>query len=50
MRFYRRSPLWSLALPPIALFYLGATVRSALQYWRGKGGEWKGRAQDKDRS
>jgi hopene-associated glycosyltransferase HpnB len=47
VRFYRRSPLWSIALPPIALFYLAATVRSAVQYWRGQGGEWKGRAQDR---
>lgn len=46
VRFYGRSLLWSMALPPIALFYLSATVRSALQYWRGQGGEWKGRAQD----
>jgi hopene-associated glycosyltransferase HpnB len=47
VRFYRRSPVWSVALPAIALFYLSATVHSALQYWRGAGGEWKGRAQDK---
>jgi len=46
VRFYKRSSLWSLALPPIALFYLGATVYSALNYWRGRGGEWKGRTQD----
>ncbi len=46
VRFYRRSPLWSVALPVIALFYLGATLHSAIQYWRGRGGEWKGRVQD----
>ncbi|HSU58591.1 MAG TPA: glycosyltransferase [Bryobacteraceae bacterium] len=46
VRFYRRSFGWSLALPAIALFYTGATVHSALQYMRGKGGEWKGRIQD----
>ncbi len=46
VRFYRRSPLWSLALPPIALFYMGATVYSAVRYWRKQGGEWKGRVQD----
>lgn len=46
VRFYRRSPLWSIALPFIALFYMGATLQSAVQYWRGKGGEWKGRVQD----
>lgn len=46
IRFYRLSMLWSFALPPIAVFYAGATFHSALQYWRGKGGVWKGRAQD----
>lgn len=46
VRFYKRTPLWSCALPLIALFYLGATVHSAIQYWRGAGGQWKGRAQD----
>lgn len=46
LRFYRRSPAWSLALPAVALFYAGATIHSAIQYWRGLGGEWKGRVQD----
>jgi hopene-associated glycosyltransferase HpnB len=46
VRFYKRSPLWSTALPPIALFYMGATVYSASRYWRKRGGEWKGRIQD----
>ena len=46
IRFYRRPPLWAVTLPAVALFYAGATVYSALTYWRGKGGEWKGRAQD----
>ena len=46
-RFYRLSPLWSLALPVIAIFYMGATVHSAFRYWSGRGGEWKGRAQDR---
>jgi hopene-associated glycosyltransferase HpnB len=41
---YRRSPLWALALPLIALFYMAATVGSALNYWRGKGALWKSRA------
>ncbi len=45
LRFYRQSPLWSLALPLIALFYAAATLASAVQHWRGKGGMWKGRAQ-----
>lgn len=50
VRFYRLSPLWSLALPLIALFYMGATLHSALRFWSGKGGEWKGRMQDPARS
>jgi hopene-associated glycosyltransferase HpnB len=45
LRFYRRSPLWAPLLPLIAAFYLGATVHSAVAYWRGRGGMWKGRAQ-----
>ncbi|MBV8592988.1 MAG: glycosyltransferase [Caulobacteraceae bacterium] len=45
LRVYRRSPLWGLALPLIAALYLAFTVRSALEVWRGRGGQWKGRAQ-----
>jgi len=46
VRFYRLSPLWAFALPLVATFYLGATVQSAIRYWSGRGGEWKGRVQD----
>lgn len=46
VHFYRRSPLWSLCLPAIALFYALATVHSALQYLLRRGGHWKGRVQD----
>jgi len=45
LRFYRRSPLWGVALPLIALFYAGCTSLSALRHWRGRGGMWKGRVQ-----
>ena len=45
LRFYRLSPLWALALPAIALVYTVWTNESALQYARGRGGQWKGRAQ-----
>jgi hypothetical protein len=45
LRFYRVSPLWGLALPVIALFYMLYTLDSAYQYLRGRGGSWKGRAQ-----
>jgi len=46
LRFYGRSPLWTLLLPLIAAFYLGATLHSAVRYWEGRGGLWKGRVQD----
>jgi hopene-associated glycosyltransferase HpnB len=44
-RFYRQSPLWVLTLPFAAVFYGYATALSAVRYWRGTGGQWKGRAQ-----
>ena len=46
VRFYRLNPLWALTLPAAATFYAGASVYSAWQYQRGRGGQWKGRAQD----
>jgi hopene-associated glycosyltransferase HpnB len=46
VRFYELSPLWSLTLPLSACFYMAATIHSACKYWAGRGGEWKGRAQD----
>jgi hopene-associated glycosyltransferase HpnB len=45
LRFYRRNPLWAPMLPAIATFYMACTVASAIQYWRGGGGNWKGRSQ-----
>jgi hopene-associated glycosyltransferase HpnB len=45
LRFYRRSPLWGLALPVIGALYALFTLNSAVQVWRGGGGQWKGRAQ-----
>jgi hopene-associated glycosyltransferase HpnB len=41
---YGRNRLWALALPLIALFYMAATLGSALNYWRGQGARWKSRA------
>jgi hopene-associated glycosyltransferase HpnB len=46
VRFYGLHPGWALALPLSAAFYAGSTVHSAIRYWRGRGGEWKGRVQD----
>ncbi len=45
LRFYRRSPLWGLALPLIGALYALFTLQSAIDVWRGRGGMWKGRAQ-----
>ena len=46
LRYYRCSPLWAPLLPMAACFYMGATVYSAILYWRGSGGRWKDRVQD----
>jgi hopene-associated glycosyltransferase HpnB len=46
VRYYRLNPAWALTLPLAALFYLGATMHSALKYWNRSGGNWKGRVQD----
>src|SRR5215469_3528359 len=46
LRFYSLSPLWAPLLPIIVLFYMGATLHSAVQYWIGRGGKWKDRVQD----
>jgi hopene-associated glycosyltransferase HpnB len=43
LRLYGRSPAWSVALPLIAGIYTVFTLDSALQHWRGRSGEWKGR-------
>ena len=46
LHFYGRSIAWAPLLPLIALFYMSATVDSALAYWTGRGGVWKDRVQD----
>lgn len=45
VRFYRQSPFWVFLLPLTSLLYLSATLLSAYRYYRGKGGQWKGRSQ-----
>jgi hopene-associated glycosyltransferase HpnB len=45
LRFYKTSPLWGFALPLIGATYALFTLDSAIQFWRGRGGMWKGRAQ-----
>jgi len=44
LRRFRQSPLWALALPGIACFYLAATVGSAIDHHRGRGVVWKRRS------
>jgi hopene-associated glycosyltransferase HpnB len=46
VRFYRRSLAWAPLLPLVAVFYIVATVDSAVRYWAGRGGVWKDRVQD----
>ncbi len=45
VRFYQLSPLWAPLLPLAAAYYSYATCLSAVRYWMGRGGQWKGRAQ-----
>ena len=44
LRRFRLSPLWAPLLPLIALFYMAATLGSALDRYRGRGVVWKRRA------
>lgn len=44
LRRFRLCPLWGLALPAIAVFYMAATLGSALDHHRGRGVVWKSRA------
>ena len=44
LRRYGRNPLWSLTLPLVALFYMAATVGSAVNHWFGGGSRWKSRS------
>ena len=43
---YRRSKALALALPMIAIFYMGATAASAINHWSGRGTVWKSRGYD----
>jgi hopene-associated glycosyltransferase HpnB len=45
LRFYSQPPLLAPLLPLTAAFYTFATMESAVRYWRGAGGRWKGRVQ-----
>jgi hypothetical protein len=43
VRYTTRHWFWAPLLPLIALFYMSATIHSAVAHWRGRGGMWKGR-------
>lgn len=45
LRYYKQSPLWAVALPVVACFYMAATLDSGWRHSVGRGGHWKGRAQ-----
>ena len=45
LRLYRRPWILAPLLPLAGLLYSLMTVSSALRHWRGRGGQWKGRAQ-----
>ncbi len=45
LRLYRRPFATGFALPGVAAVYVAFTLESAIQYWRGRGGYWKGRFQ-----
>jgi hopene-associated glycosyltransferase HpnB len=45
LRLYGRPIAGGLALPAVAAAYILFTLQSAVQYWRGRGGYWKGRFQ-----
>jgi hopene-associated glycosyltransferase HpnB len=47
LRVYEQPPLIAPLLPVIAAFYLAATIDSARRHWQGRGGEWKGRVQQR---
>ena len=44
---YRQPLVIAPLLPAIAAFYLAATIDSARRHWQGRGGEWKGRVQQR---
>jgi hopene-associated glycosyltransferase HpnB len=45
LRAYDGKAGFALLLPAVALFYAAATLASALMFWHGRGGYWKGRFQ-----
>ncbi len=47
LRLYNLSITWGFSLPAIAFLYTLMTIDSAVKYYQGKGGAWKGRTYTK---
>jgi hypothetical protein len=47
LRLYDQSPWLAPLLPLAAALYSAMTFDSAWRHWRGRGGQWKGRVQDR---
>jgi hopene-associated glycosyltransferase HpnB len=45
LRLYRMPSIYALALPAAGILYSLMTLDSAVAFWSGRGGAWKGRAQ-----
>lgn len=43
IKLYKLPITWAFSLPAIAFLYTLITIDSAIKYWQGKGGAWKGR-------
>ena len=43
IKLYNLSAVWALGLPAIAFLYTLMTIDSAVKYYQGRGGAWKGR-------
>jgi hopene-associated glycosyltransferase HpnB len=46
IKLYKISPAWAGLLPAIAFLYTLMTIDSAVKYYQGQGGAWKGRTYD----
>jgi sterol desaturase/sphingolipid hydroxylase (fatty acid hydroxylase superfamily) len=46
IKLYKIAWTWAGLLPAIAFLYLFMTIDSAVKYYQGRGGAWKGRTYD----
>jgi len=50
LRYYRQPFVFAMVLPFTAGLYMLMTLDSARRHWQGKGGEWKGRVQQRSQA